>query len=103
MKFELFTYWFLIVTIIRSHGNGDVDSRNVSTSSQACAEVIEGYVKQLIMLSRCKKEAAASKTTHTTIQYFHFCLTCNICNTNTDTSVFNSCCTACTITKLTLF
>jgi len=74
-----------------------------STSSQACAEVIEGYLKQLIMLSRGKKEAAASKTTHTTIQYFHFCLTCNICNTNTNTSVFNSCCTACTITKLTLF
>jgi hypothetical protein len=45
MKFELFTYWILIATIIRTHGNSDVDSRKVSTSIQACAEGIEGYLK----------------------------------------------------------
>jgi hypothetical protein len=85
--------YLLIATIVRSHGNGDVDSRNVSTSSQACAEVIEEYPKAADYAVLMQKRSSSFKKLLTQrfsifISASHVIYGNTNTNTNTNTSVF---------------
>ena len=80
-----------------------MNSRNVSTSSQAYAEVIEEYLKAADHAVWMQKRSSSFKNYSQRFSIFISASHVIHGNTNTNTSAFNSSCTEGTITKMTLF